>query len=636
VSTSDETGQGGVVPARSARAAGTGKQPSLGEQAGTGEQPGSGGARGLRYDSVIFVAVVVFAFALRALYVGQLTRSPLFDHPTMDARYHDQWARAIVAGQTFIDGPYFRAPLYPFFLAGIYRLFGDGYLGPRLVQALLGSLSCGLVFLLGRAAFSRAVGAVAGFAAALYWVLIYFDGELLITPLIVFLDLLVILLLLRGARKPGALIFGAAGLVLGLSTIARPNVLLFAPAVMVWLVVWSGPRWGRGMAWAVCFGVGALVAVLPVTARNYLVGGDTVLIASQGGVNFYIGNNPDADGKTAIVPGTPPDWWGGYYAAIERAEQALGRKLKPSEVSRYYYGQAWQFIRQHPGQALRLTARKLRLFWIRWEISNNKDVYFWAGHFTPWMRWLPVGFGLVGPLSILGMVLCRRRAAALFPLWGFILVYMVSVVVFFCTARYRVPVLAPLILLSTYAVFWLVGAVRRGRWRAVGGAVLVLVPAALLVNITHGAPRLQHDADSYWKLAAAYQRAGQPDRAIQSYRHALKEYYHPRDPEVYIAENPFVHLGLAWLLSTTPRDDLRDGAEALHLVEQAGRLLRPDHPLVLDTRAAALAELGDFPAAVDAARQALAEAEELRWAEEAQSMREHLAAYQAARPYREE
>lgn len=474
-----------------------------------------------RYDLLIFLAIVACAFGLRLVYVLQLRHSPLFDTPSMDALYHDQWAQAIAKGETFVAGPYFRAPLYPAFLGLIYKVAGHDYLVPRLVQGLLGSLSCGLVFLIGRRVFGRGVGAVAGFAAATYWMLIYFDAELLIPVLIVFLDLLMILLLLRAVRKPGWLSFGLPGLVLGLSAIARPNVLPFAPAVVLWLVVLHRPAWRRVVLYAGCFTVGCLLPVLPVTVRNFVMGDDLVLIASQGGVNFYIGNNPDSDGHAAIVPGTPGDWWGGYHASIARAEEALGRELKPSEVSSYYLGQAFAFFRDQPDKALGLMARKLWLFWNVREISNNKGIYFWTERFTPVVKWLPLNFAVVGPLGLLGLVLCWRRRGELFPIWGFVLVYMVSVVLFFCTARYRAPLLGPLMLLGAYAVFGLVGAVRKKRWGALVQQLAVLVAAAGLVNVVPARGQSRNDAQDLRRLGLAYQEKGQLDKAAEQFRAAV-------------------------------------------------------------------------------------------------------------------
>ncbi len=93
-----------------------------------------------------------------------------------------------------------------------------------------------------------------------------------------------------------------------------------------------------------------MLPILPVTLANTL-SGDFVLIASQGGVNFYIGNNPESDALRAVVPGTRTDWWGGYNDAIFMAEEALGRKLKPSEVSRYWYGRGLEFLWVFPRQS---------------------------------------------------------------------------------------------------------------------------------------------------------------------------------------------------------------------------------------------------------------------------------------------
>ena len=49
---------------------------------------------------------------------------PLFLSPQMDALYHHEWALAIAAGREFIADAFFRAPLYPYFLGLLYKLFG--------------------------------------------------------------------------------------------------------------------------------------------------------------------------------------------------------------------------------------------------------------------------------------------------------------------------------------------------------------------------------------------------------------------------------------------------------------------------------------------------------------------------------
>ncbi|NIN01520.1 MAG: hypothetical protein GTO24_26530, partial [candidate division Zixibacteria bacterium] len=61
--------------------------------------------------------------------------------------------------------------------------------------------------------------------------------------------------------------------------------------------------------------------IAPVTLRNYFVGKDLVLIAWQGGLNFYLGNNPDATGYTPVSPLTGGDLVGAIGRATAVAEQ---------------------------------------------------------------------------------------------------------------------------------------------------------------------------------------------------------------------------------------------------------------------------------------------------------------------------
>ena len=60
----------------------------------------------------------------------------------------------------------------------------------------------------------------------------------------------------------------------------------------------------------------------------------------------------------------------------------------------------------------------------------------------------------------------------------------------------------------------------------------------------------------------------------------------------------------AWILATTPDSSFRDGARGIELARKASRLAGGRDPRILDALAAALAETGDFPLAVETAEQA--------------------------------
>jgi len=220
----------------------------------------------------------------------------------------------------------------------------------------------------------------------------------------------------------------ASGFVTGLSAIARPNILLFGLAACFWLLFFDATsrerfrvRWKAGLVRALLFGGACLVPILPVTVRNAVEGDDLVLVSSQGGVNFYIGNNAASDGTTAVVPGTRAGWWEGYRDTIAIAEAAEGRSLDPSEVSQHFFGEAFEFIRQKPQEWFDLTCRKAGYFFNRAEFTNNQPIRFFAERFGSIVRLLPIGFGVIAPLSLLGLILCLKRFRRTFPLWGFCL-----------------------------------------------------------------------------------------------------------------------------------------------------------------------------------------------------------------------
>ncbi|MCP4594570.1 MAG: tetratricopeptide repeat protein [bacterium] len=439
---------------------------------------GSGVCRDVVWGLIIFIVALV----LRGVYLYQVRSCPFFGHEIMDPQYHRQWGEAIAASETFTDGPYFRAPLYPWVLGAVYRVFGTSDLAPRIVQIVFGSVSCVVIYLIGRRAFSRRVGILAGLSSATYWLFLYFEAELLIAWLAMFLDLLLVWILLLTGDRRNPWLWLLTGILLGLSALARPTILLFAPAVLIWLAVLHGSNRRRVLGYGACFVLGITLLIAPVTVRNRVVGHDLVLISSAAGVNFFIGNNPGSDGMTAIVPGTPAKWWPGYYAQIERAENAMGRTLKPSEVSQYYWYEAFKFMQKQPREAAALLLRKLGVFWSKWEVSNNQDIRFVTDNFAPVTRFLPLTFWAVGSFGLLGLLISLGQAQRLFPLWGFVLVYTVGVVAFFVTARYRLPVVPVLMVLGSQAVFWCLDAIRFTRRRFVVVAVVVLVPAAILVS----------------------------------------------------------------------------------------------------------------------------------------------------------
>ncbi|SVD69207.1 uncharacterized protein METZ01_LOCUS422061, partial [marine metagenome] len=188
------------------------------------------------------IAVFSLALLLRLGYLYELSDSPLFAVPVVDARTYVEEARYLNdvswAGK---QAPFWQPPLYPYALAALFALGGENYYLPRLLQALLGAMVCVLTYLLGRQIFGTGIGLAAALFAAGYGPLIYFGGELLPVLPAVFLNLLLLYLLATGHSQPRYLLIG---FLTGLSALTVANILLFLPMLLGWLY-WNQKREGR-------------------------------------------------------------------------------------------------------------------------------------------------------------------------------------------------------------------------------------------------------------------------------------------------------------------------------------------------------------------------------------------------------
>ena len=112
--------------------------------------------------------VGIGALALRLIYLAQLSETPLFQVLIGDGRQYDIWAQQIASGEWLGRDVFYQTPLYPYFLAVLYKVFGHHLLAVRLVQAALGAASCVFLGLAGRAFFNERTGLIAAAFLAVY------------------------------------------------------------------------------------------------------------------------------------------------------------------------------------------------------------------------------------------------------------------------------------------------------------------------------------------------------------------------------------------------------------------------------------------------------------------------------------
>jgi tetratricopeptide (TPR) repeat protein len=440
---------------------------------------------------------------------------PFFSWLAMDSQEYDRWAQGIAAGDWLGSQVFFQAPLYPYLLATAYTVMGHRLALVYLLQILLAAAGCWALYRAGREMADERTGLGAALLAAVYGPFLFYDAQLLKESLAVTATSFLLWALAAARSRPGVKAWIGAGALLGILALLRENALLLVPFLLP--LAWRRQdRWPGLARRGGALVAGLVLALLPVALRNGVVGGDFLPTTSQGGVNFYIGNNAAADGTyQPIVPGKQiPELERGEPARL--AEQALGRPLSPGEVSRYWLDQALGWAREHPGDFLRLQLRKLGMFWSWYEWPDAVD-YYYVKTLSPALRLPLLEFGGAVILVLAGLFLARRRLDAFAPALLFALGWMASTVIFFLFSRYRLPAVPALLVLGGAAL-----AEIRGR-KAIGLAGICLA-AFLLPRVAGFAPRMDL---VHYNLGRLYEEQGRPEEAGEHYQAALA--LNPRD-----------------------------------------------------------------------------------------------------------
>lgn len=390
-------------------------------------------------------------FILKLVVVLQLKDHPLLQPDAgLDTTAYADLARRVVEGDLGLGpGLYFVSPLYIYFLAPWLALF-DSFTAVRLIQALLGTGSVALVFLTGREWFGERSAWLAAALAAFTGLFTFYEALILQASIDAFLTSAALFTLTLALRRHTSRWMLSSGVVFGLASLNRPNMLLAVAGIALALVVLR-PPWRTtfrlaGISAAAVLLAGVLAGLSPALLRNIVVARQWTMVSSHGGLNFYIGNGLGATGFFREIPGIRPDISGQEKDARRVAEAATGRVLTESEASDYFFGLARSWIQGHPGEALALFAKKLGFVFSAQHIALPHSYPFYAYDSGTMLRFYVIGPGLLVPLGLAGLIFAappgdRKDYLA----WiAFVPAYAVGVAAFFVAERYRLPLLVPL------------------------------------------------------------------------------------------------------------------------------------------------------------------------------------------------
>lgn len=366
----------------------------------------------------------------------------LYPHvPESDELAYLSMAQNLIAGKGIVDNAgnfAFYNMGYAFFvLAPVQAMFHDSVQAFRVANEICGAISIALVYAVAReAGANRNARLIAGLLWALYLPAsvygVYLAKENLMIPLM----LGVLWCALRMMRSFGLGIALFCGCLLGLLALTGNAALSLGAAVGAALSASRASGRTRVLGIAAIVVVGGLITS-PWLVRNAAVVGAPVM-NTNGGFNFYLGNNPSADGMFMSIADTPrgPTWH-----ALRRQEG----ELKASETLKH---EALVWVADHPGTFAALAVKKLGLFWM-------PPVHNGEGETSNAEKLIRLGWLIEYTVLVIGALASLRylrNDRSLFILWIAVAAYSAVHMGFYVIFRYREPIMPLLCVVASIAL----------------------------------------------------------------------------------------------------------------------------------------------------------------------------------------
>jgi len=468
------------------------------------------------------VAVFCLAVSVRGLYLYQSRENPTFWAPVVDAMTYDQMARDFAGGGPLTHEFFWQPTFYPLFLSAIYRLSNSSILCVKLVQVLLGGLTCVLVYLLGNKVFGKPAGVLAGIICALYMPLVFFEGELLATGWAAFWSVAIIIALLDAREKQTVVRGFILGFTCAIAIATRSVFLPFVGVALVWLIIaWIRHPVGirRFLAGMAGLATGFFVIAGPQLVMSRHVIGKATITPYSGGINFYIGNNPNYKETITTRPGLA------WRKLTELpVEAGITDRL---ETQQFFLDRTKNYIISRPLSFLKGLGYKTAQFISSREMPRNVDIYL----FRKWSGLLSLGvwkggafgfpFGLLLPLAAVGGFYRRRQIAV--PIWLFVVLYPAAVVLVFVTARYRVPIVPVMSVLAAAGCLAIYRLFNECHWKKLAVVTVAFVGTGLVSSIPGPfyAEQLDFEPELYYGLGDSLDKRDRTAEAIEAYSKAI-------------------------------------------------------------------------------------------------------------------
>lgn len=410
-----------------------------------------GGAT-LKYWWFGFLIILLAAIVVRVVALYELKSTPYYRYLLYDEYVFHSWAVKIATGVFSSQKAYQFAPLFPYIMAGIYKLISINILYIRVLNIIIGVVTCSIFFFIARELAGKKAAFIALVIGAFYEPHILYCIVPLKAALATFLFSLTVYWYLSGKNKASSSRIYFCGIALGLLLNIRPQAGVLMPVIVLLLIAgWKEYPGKAGTAIKIVswFVLGVICVVFPFILRNYLVASTLSLTTTQAGFNFYRANKVPSVDVPVNFAETRPEVQETQFR-IE-ASRRVGRKLSSEEASTYWENETFRVMRASPGVFIENIVYKTLLLFKQHQLTDQYSIQFMR-KFIPLLSFQFFSFDILMPLGMAGLFLLVLKAGRGKDLLIIFVAYASTLVIFFMRTRYRLPLISILIPCSAFLI----------------------------------------------------------------------------------------------------------------------------------------------------------------------------------------
>jgi 4-amino-4-deoxy-L-arabinose transferase-like glycosyltransferase len=414
------------------------------------------------------IAAAVVALGVRVAYILIFRHDVL---PGGDSFTYHLGSRLLVEGHGFIEPQPFingivdqsasHPPLYLLYLAIPSSVGLDGPVSHMLWSSLLGVGTVVLVGLTGREVAGARAGLIAAGLAAVYPNLWIFDGFILSETMAMFMVILCVFLAYRYLQTPTPWRAAGLGLVCGLAALARAELVLLLPLlVLPCVLITRAIDVRKKLQWLLVAGLAALIPIGPWVTFN-MIRFDRPVFLSTGLEPTVVGANCDRTYYTDLIGYFSPDCTESVFEPVRNGgPDQSERNVRLGRIAREYI---WDNKTRVPLVVLARWGRVTGLYNPDQQLQLDERI---EGRERGTAVAALLTFYVVAALAITGAVILRRRRVKVFPLIVPCAIVVFAVAVALGSNRYRASAEPALVVLAAVAINAGLSAFERRRSRA--------------------------------------------------------------------------------------------------------------------------------------------------------------------------